>query len=142
MNEKEIIKFLKNNKTTGIAFKFMPDEVKKWLDINIVYSIHYSFMDKKWIEHKSNDYDHGEALIYSLPDNFEEIRKKKLLNLFFSTKLALNNIHKDYKNITNYLKTIKKQTILFENQLLDLEKKLNFDSQKEQMNEEIETSNI
>ena len=31
MEEKEIIEFLKSNKTKGIAFKFLPEEVQDWI---------------------------------------------------------------------------------------------------------------
>ena len=31
MEEKEIIEFLKGNKTKGIAFKFLPEEVQEWI---------------------------------------------------------------------------------------------------------------
>ena len=31
MYEKEIIEFLKSNKTKGIAFKFLPEEVQEWI---------------------------------------------------------------------------------------------------------------
>ena len=32
MKEKEIIEFLKSNKTKGIAFKFLPEEVQEWIE--------------------------------------------------------------------------------------------------------------
>lgn len=74
MTEQEIVSYLKENKTKGIAVGFLPEEVRAWVYITPI-SIFRFFDGKEWIKPKNpviRDND-----IICLPENFELKQKSK-----------------------------------------------------------------
>ena len=37
MKEQEIVDYLKENRTKGVAFGFMPNEVREWVETSSIY---------------------------------------------------------------------------------------------------------
>lgn len=75
MTEQEIINYLKENKSKGIAFAFMPEEVQKWAKENsrelCCYDQTLDSIEFRWLRtgaYKQID-QNG---LYALPDEFEE----------------------------------------------------------------------
>lgn len=70
MNEKEIIEYLKQNKEKGIAFNFMPEEVKNWCKSNnadlMVYDDDWSTFD--WFDKRH---------VYCLPEDYKPKQRLK-----------------------------------------------------------------
>lgn len=50
MTEQEIITYLKQNKTNGVGFSFMPEDVQKWCKSHKDEPIFLYFSIKKWEE--------------------------------------------------------------------------------------------
>ena len=72
MTEQEIIKYLKDNKTEGRIFLFMPEEVRKWCRKHYS-SLHYYVYEDGIFESMfiSNGDDICDNEIIGLPDNYE-----------------------------------------------------------------------
>ena len=71
MNENEIIEYLKQNKEKGIAFNFMPSEVREWCEEHKDESIFNVYYSDGWNIIKSG-ITCCYAGIYSLPDDYEQ----------------------------------------------------------------------
>lgn len=72
MTEQEIIKYLKDNKTEGRIFLFMPEEVRKWCRKHYS-SLHYYVYEDGIFEsmNNSNGDDICDNEIIGLPDEYE-----------------------------------------------------------------------
>lgn len=69
MTEQEIINVLKENKTRGVAFGFMPKEVKEWCSKNDSNLVYYS-VNGTWLSGDNRSiFDMNE--IVALPDSFQ-----------------------------------------------------------------------
>lgn len=72
MTEQEIIKYLKDNKTEGRIFRFMPEEVRKWCR-NHYSTLHYFVYEVGIFE--SMNISNGDEIcaneIVALPDEYE-----------------------------------------------------------------------
>lgn len=68
MTEQEIVSYLKENKTKGIAVGFLPEEVRAWVYITPI-SIFRFFDGKEWIK-SENPFIRDNDII-CLPDNYE-----------------------------------------------------------------------
>ena len=75
MTEQEIINYLKENKSKGIAFAFMPEEVQKWAKENsrelCCYNQPIESTEYEWMRDGSYKQINQDGL-YALPDEFEE----------------------------------------------------------------------
>ena len=70
MTEQEIVSYLKENKTKGIAFAFMPNRVREWAEIHCS-DIFMIYSKRKWEEIAQADYVIENDDIICLPDNYE-----------------------------------------------------------------------
>ena len=68
MTEQEIVLYLKENKTSGIAVGFLPEEVRAWVYITPI-SIFMFFDGKGWIKSEKTVIRDND--IICLPDNYE-----------------------------------------------------------------------
>ena len=75
MTENEIINILKENKTKGIAFGFMPKEVKEWCSKNDSNLVYYSVNGTWFSGDNRSIFDMNE--IVALPDSFQIQQEKK-----------------------------------------------------------------
>lgn len=71
MTEKEVVDFLRNNRTKGVAFLFLPEDVRDWIhehfdDPNL---FHLDSMGK-WQYFKDTDFDDYDNVVFALPDTF------------------------------------------------------------------------
>ena len=60
LSEEEIRKCLKENRDRGVCLGFMPDEVKKWCNINkasLLYFVDYIMKDDGSMEHEWIGYE-------------------------------------------------------------------------------------
>ena len=69
LTEKEIVKYLKENRTKGVGFIFMPREVRIWTTSNISRVDCYDSSSNKW--DNAFHYKFYYSNIYSLPEDFE-----------------------------------------------------------------------
>lgn len=70
MTEQDIVKYLKQNKEKGVAFAFMPEEVKAWCEKNKDKQIFKSFNDYDWGCETGAIHCYGDY-IYTLSENYE-----------------------------------------------------------------------
>ena len=78
MTEQEVIDFLKNNKTKGIAYLFLPKEVKDWVDNNFnCISLLALQRDGEWDLVFNHDYDSYSNIVFALPDDYETKKENK-----------------------------------------------------------------
>lgn len=69
MTEQEIVDYLKENKTKGVAFGFMPEEVKEWCSKNDSNLVYYT-VNGTWLSGDNRSiFDMNE--IVALPDTYE-----------------------------------------------------------------------
>lgn len=73
MTEQEIVEYLKGNKTKGVAFGFMPDEVQKWCNNN---KTKLKFFDgyatlRGWRDYNNPNIDIHFLDILRLPEDFK-----------------------------------------------------------------------
>ncbi len=54
MKEQEIVEYLKENKTKGVAFKFMPYEVKEWVETSSIHTP-YLIFNGEWEDLAANE---------------------------------------------------------------------------------------
>ena len=54
MTEQEIVEYLKGNKTKGVAFGFMPNEVKEWVETSSIYTP-YLIFNGEWKDLTANE---------------------------------------------------------------------------------------
>lgn len=70
MTEQEIVSYLKENKTKGIAFAFMPEEVRDWVNDASRKIVYLIFKSGLWeelpVEATANEED-----VFALPDSFQ-----------------------------------------------------------------------
>ena len=71
MTEKEVVDFLRNNRTKGVAFLFLPEDVHDWIhehfdDPNLFY------LDSmgKWQYFKDTNFNNYDNVVFALPDTF------------------------------------------------------------------------
>lgn len=69
MREKEIVEYLKQNRDKGVAFGFMPKEVKNWACHNDSKVVFFKF--NAWGNYPSKDDVFTPNEIIALPQNFE-----------------------------------------------------------------------
>lgn len=69
MTEQEIVEYLKNNRTKGVAFGFMPEEVKEWCSKNDSNLVYYSVNGTWFSGDNRSIFDMNE--IVALPDSFQ-----------------------------------------------------------------------
>ena len=69
MTEKEIVEYLKNNRTKGIGFIFMPREVRKWITSNKSKLDFYDSTVNNWVN--ASNFNIHYPVIYSLPEDFK-----------------------------------------------------------------------
>lgn len=74
MDEQKIVEYLKKNKETGIAFGFMPKEVKEWCSKNDSNLVYYSVNGTWFSNDKRSMFDMNE--IVALPDSFIQQEEK------------------------------------------------------------------
>lgn len=105
MTEHEIINYLKENKNNGIAFHFMPEDVRIWCLSSINYQKLLQFNGDNW---DSTDdvfagYKVDKTKVFSLPENFELKQKTKCRWVEFAIDkngdFEISGIEND-KNIT------------------------------------------
>ena len=76
MTEQEIVKYLKDNKSKGVAFAFMPKEVQDWVNDASRKIVYLIFKSGLWedlpIEATANEED-----VFALPDSFQIQQEKK-----------------------------------------------------------------
>lgn len=69
MTEQEIVNYLKENKNKGVAFSFMPQEVRDWCEDHKNNTIFCAYWQNGWCEGIDiNCYAHE---VYALPDDYE-----------------------------------------------------------------------
>lgn len=73
MTEKEIVEYLKNNRTKGVAFGFMPEEVQLWVRNLVHIRQCIRFEDEEWKTlFTTNIWDKCDySQILALPEDFE-----------------------------------------------------------------------
>ena len=54
MKEQEIVEYLKGNRTKGVAFGFMPNEVKEWVETSSIYTP-YLIFNGEWKDLTANE---------------------------------------------------------------------------------------
>ena len=54
MKEQEIVDYLKENRTRGVAFGFMPNEVKEWVETSSIYTP-YLIFNGEWKDLAANE---------------------------------------------------------------------------------------
>lgn len=70
MNEQEVIDFLKNNKTKGIAVAFLPTEVRQWC-CDHSSSLIYFQKNNVWNDNSASDVLFEANEIVALPEDFK-----------------------------------------------------------------------
>ena len=72
MTEQEIINILKENKTKGIAYLFLSEEVWDWIRENFDKS-NLLYLDSmgNWQYFKDADFDDYDNVVFALPDMYE-----------------------------------------------------------------------
>lgn len=70
MTEKEIVDYLKENRTKGVAFGFMPKEVRNWCKKNIL-DINFYNQDEGWKTILNPQPEILKTDIFSLPEDFK-----------------------------------------------------------------------
>lgn len=72
MSEKEIVEYLKANKTMGVALAFMPPDVRRWCEKHQNDDIFMIFdSDYKWVNIVCPPINLGPRTIYSIKDDYE-----------------------------------------------------------------------
>lgn len=72
MTEQEIINVLKENKTKGIAYLFLPEEVWKWIGENLNNpKLLYLAPNGKWESFSETDFDDFDNIVFALPDYYQ-----------------------------------------------------------------------
>ena len=72
MTEQEIIEFLKENRLIGVAFKFIPDEVKQWVSDNYNNpKLLYLTAGGKWGFFHQTDFGDYDSIVFALFDDYE-----------------------------------------------------------------------
>lgn len=72
MSEKEIVEYLKANKTMGVALAFMPSDVRRWCEKHQNDDIFMIFdSDYKWVNIVCPPINLGPRTIYSIKDDYE-----------------------------------------------------------------------
>lgn len=79
MTEQEIINVLKENKTKGVAYTFMPEDVRDWVhdhfkEPKLLYLAPYG----KWdLFCEADDFDDYDNVVFALPDDYEPKKEKQ-----------------------------------------------------------------
>lgn len=73
MTEQEIINVLKENKKKGVAYLFLPLDVKDWISDNFNNSdLVYLDSMGDWELYKDADFDDYDNIVFALPDDYKE----------------------------------------------------------------------
>lgn len=71
MTDQEIINILKENKTKGIAYLFLPQEVWDWIGENFNNpNLLYLAPNGKWEFFHETDFDDYDNIVFALPDMY------------------------------------------------------------------------
>lgn len=76
MTEKEIVEYLKENRTKGVGFAFLPEEVKEWCKNNSCKLIYYQPNDL-WNRNSAKEYLFVSNEIVALPEDFDLVPKSE-----------------------------------------------------------------
>jgi hypothetical protein len=78
MTEKEKVEYLKENKTKGIAYLFLPQDVWDWIGENFNNpSLVYLAPNGKWEQFSKTDFDDYDNIVFALPDDYEAKEEPK-----------------------------------------------------------------
>lgn len=78
MTEQEIINTLKENKTKGIAYLFLSEEVWEWIGENFRDpKLMYLAPNGKWESFSETDFDDFDNIVFALPEYYEAKKESK-----------------------------------------------------------------
>lgn len=78
MTEQEIISVLKENKTKGIAYLFLPEDVWEWIGENFCDpKLMYLAPNGKWESFSETDFDDFDNIVFALPEYYEAKKESK-----------------------------------------------------------------
>lgn len=78
MTEQEVIQYLRNNRKNGVAYGFMPVDVRRWCDKNRRSLTYFSLVDDNdWPSLEAIGYALHATLILSITEDFELLQESK-----------------------------------------------------------------